>query len=199
MPSDDTYADFVEHPRYGRGPRFTAVVLKEPRVGYRLRPYCSDGLIAGTALEADLQRQTSCPVPLLYYHDLRRTCTDCDRPFIFFAAEQKYWYEEIGFTLDSDCRQCVPCRKTRQEHARRRERYEELLHRSSQTAAENLELAECCLAMIEAGDFSPRKTQRVRQMLNRVRPGADAEIQLKVQALRTRLGAVEQAAQRGSW
>jgi hypothetical protein len=36
----------------------------------------------------------------------------------------------------------------------KRERYEELVHIVERTAVENLEMAECCLSLIEEGVFS---------------------------------------------
>ena len=57
---------------------------------------------------------------------------------------------------------------------RKRERYEELFHILERTAEENLEMAECCLSLIEEGVFHADQTQRVRQLLKRV----DAQVEL---------------------
>jgi hypothetical protein len=185
------YTDYVEHPRWGHTPQFTGVEPIAKPLGYRLTTYISHGLIPGTAIAADLEGQFHSPVPVLYYFDLARICADCQRPFIFYAEEQKFWYESLGFTLNSDCVRCVPCRKRLQGIAQTRERYEELSHIPSRSTAENLEMADCCLTLIEASIFPHRQTQHVRALLNRVRAENDPVAQARSNGLRARLAAVE--------
>lgn len=92
-------------------------------------------------------------------------CQGCRRPFLFFAAEQKHWYEELGFSIEADCNRCVPCRKQQQGIAHKRETYQRLLHVEHRTPEENLEMAECCLALMEASVFDRRQTERVRMLI----------------------------------
>lgn len=184
----DKYASFVEHPRYGRRPHFTGL---EPEPGQVTIHWHSPKScrIPGTAIIANLKRQTAATVPVTHYFDVERTCRDCGKPFIFFAQEQKHWYEELGFGLDSDCVRCVPCRKRQQGISRVRERYEELFHVPNRTDDENLEFADCCLKLVEQGVFHKRQTERVRMLLNRVRD--DRHEDVKYEELATRLQAVE--------
>ncbi len=153
----------VEHPRYEPRPR--------------------------KVIDANLDRQTLATVPVTQYFDVEKTCRDCARPFIFFAEEQQYWYEVLGFGLDSDCVRCVPCRKRQQGISRLRVRYEELFHVPARTVAENLEFADCCLTLVEQGVFHKRQTERVRMLLNRVRD--DRHDDVKYKELATRLQAIE--------
>lgn len=190
MKSQQDYSEFVEHPRYGRGPRFTDLATKSKPTGYRLASYISQDMIPGTAVEADLERQTSSPVPVLYYFDLQRLCVDCCRPFIFFAEEQKHWYENLGFVLDADCVRCVPCRKRQQGLGRMRERYEELYHVHDRSAEQDIEMAECCLSLIEASLFHRRQVERVRMLLNRIHSGIHEEMKEQYNALLARLAAL---------
>lgn len=125
--------------------------------------------IPGTAVVADLARQTAATVPVTHYFDLDRICRDCRQPFIFFAEEQKYWYEQLRFGLDSDCVRCVPCRKVHQVVARRRKRYEELFHVPVRSINEDIEMADCCLSLIESSVFTLKKLQLVRALINRIR------------------------------
>lgn len=186
----DKYATFVEHPRYGRRPHFTELDPKPDllRVTFHWRSQESCR-IPGTAIAADLARQTPATVPVTHYFDEERICRDCGKPFIFFAEEQKHWYEEFGFSLDSDCVRCVPCRKRQQGIVRVRARYEELFHMPARTVAENLEFADCCLTLVEQGLFHKRQTERVRMLLNRVRD--DCHDDVKYKELATRLQAIE--------
>jgi hypothetical protein len=164
---DSKYAEYVEHPRYGKGPIFTGL---DPNSTV-LRTFFSDnnvGPIAGTAVAADLSKQTPATIPTKYYYDEHRTCRDCGRRFIFFALEQKHWYEELHFSLDADCVRCPECRKKTQDIARRRKRYEELCRVPEHSLGEMLEMADCCLTLIEEGIFGLRQTERVRAIFNKL-------------------------------
>jgi hypothetical protein len=121
--------------------------------------------VANTAVKADISRQRFTTFAVTHYFDSRRVCRDCERPFLFFADEQKHWYEELGFSIEADCDRCLACRKEQQGIARQRESYERLFHVEHRTPAENLEMAECCLALVEASVFGRRQTERVRMLL----------------------------------
>ncbi len=189
----DDYSNFVEHPRYGRGPRFTDVRPRDVPLGYRLTSYISGNTISGTAVEADLERQAFSPVPVLYYFDLKRKCTECSRPFIFFAEEQKYWYETLGFVLDADCVRCTECRSRHHGLERQRRRYEELFHRDDRTVDENIAMAECSLVLIESGIFSTRQTECVRMLLNCIPSKRNDTVERRYNDIRQRMLAVEAA------
>ena len=189
----DEYKLFVEHPRYGRRPRITGM---NPQMVYGgdvfIHWHSSKELrIPNTALQADLTRQTPATFPVTHYYDVKRECLDCGKHFIFFAEEQKHWYEELGFGLDSDCVRCVLCRKRQQGLARKRERYEELFHVSDRTTNESMEMAECCLSLIEANLFDMQQTERVRMLLKRVSSKHDEKIQHSVDKLWERLLKIE--------
>lgn len=186
------YAQHVEHPRYGRAPRFTGLdpdpnspaVRLHWNTGYftegqlrvleRTLGWCptlpDDGtrMVRGTAVAANVSRQTPATVAVTHYYDLDKVCRECGRRFIFFAEEQKHWYEELAFPLEAQAVRCPPCRKRLQVLARTRRRYEALSHGSSRTIEETLEMARCSLTLMEQGLFHPRQTEHVRRLLNRV-------------------------------
>lgn len=173
----EEFDNYVEHPRYGSCPRFTGLNPKADPGGDVFLHWHSpeEARIPNTAIPADLSRQVPATVPVTHYLDVRRTCRDCDRPFIFFAQEQKHWYEELGFPLESDCVRCVPCRKRQQGIALKRERYEELFHRPERTVDENLEMAECCLSLIEASVFGTKQLARIGMLLKASEPRLTSE------------------------
>ena len=185
------YDSYVEHPRFGRSPRLTGLNPQtDLKTGNPFLHWNATERVANTAVEADLSRQSRATVPITHYYDVKRVCRECGRPFIFFAEEQKFWYEELGLPLEADCVRCVPCRRAQRGIAMKRERYEELFHDPDRTADQNLEMAECCLSLIEAGVFTPRQTQRVRELLKRLdKQGQSGE---SVNNLRSRLDALEQ-------
>ena len=112
------YSDYVDHPRFGRGPRITglnpdaldtnvhlhwnATTVAEIASRYEalmgkkwphgdLAAYARDiKRIPNTAVVADLGRQKITAVGVTHYFDLDRVCRDCRRRFIFFAEEQKH-------------------------------------------------------------------------------------------------------------
>ncbi len=194
MQPEDTFADFVEHPRYGRGPRLTGLNPETDYGGNIFLHWHSpkESRISNTAIVADISRQTPATVPVTHYFDVSRKCRDCGRAFIFFADEQRHWYEELGFPLESDCVRCFPCRKREHGIALARERYEELFHVPDKTAEEHLQMAECCLALIEAKTFHPRQVERVRNMLKKVRD--DDQAREAVPTLMARVKQIEKSA-----
>lgn len=167
--SEDRYAEFVEHPRFGRGPRYTGLNPRNSDVGTFLHWHSPGSCrISNTAIAANIAKQCSATVPVTHYYDVERQCRDCGRMFIFFAAEQQHWYEELQFGLDSDCVRCVPCRKRQQTIAHLREQYENLYQQPERDDRQSLTMAECCLALIENGVFTVKQCQRVRALLNTV-------------------------------
>lgn len=186
----DRYDAYVEHPRFGKRPRLTGLNPESDMVtGKPFLHWNATARIANTAVAADLSKQSRATVAVTHYYDVNRTCRDCGRPFIFFAEEQKHWYEELGLPLEADCVRCVPCRKAQQGLARKHARYQELFHFPQRTTEQSLEMAECCLTLIEAGEFHARQAQRVRELLNHVDKHGDAPE--SAQALRKRLADVE--------
>src|SRR5262245_27085714 len=91
--STDDYRLYVEHPRFGRGPRLTGLNPALPE--YNIHWHSRLGVrIPNTAVAAVTSKQAyaagdgSWGSPIPYYFDARRVCRDCKRPFIFFAEEQ---------------------------------------------------------------------------------------------------------------
>lgn len=167
------FREFVVHPRYGQGPRTTGL---NPQGDFAtglvfLHWHSPEGVrIPNTAIAADLSRQASATVPVTHYFDAKRQCADCRKPFIFFAAEQQYWYEELGFPLESDCVRCVFCRKKQQGLELSRLRYEELFHIQGRTPGQNRAMVECALSLVEAGIFGRRQLERTRSILKTLGP-----------------------------
>lgn len=167
------FSGFVEHPRYGRGPRYTGLDPHEDwgrpghlvYFGWHSSP---ETRIPNTAIVADISKQAISTMGVTHYFDEVRTCGSCRKPFLFFAEEQRHWYEELGFSLEACCNRCVYCRREQQHIARDRARYEELCHVEEPSPAELVEQAECCLTLMEEELFSPHKAQFVRSVLNRL-------------------------------
>jgi hypothetical protein len=190
-PFSNEYQDYAPHPRYGKEPRFTGfdpdvtsssvhlhwntrcfsakqIRLIERIVGGSVEGLLDDGTrrVSGTAVAADLTRQTPSTVAVTHYYDLDKVCRDCGRRFIFFAEEQKHWYEDLGFPLEAEAVRCPQCRKRIQQIARWKRRYEQLYRASGRTPEDVFEMAECGLLLMEEGVFSPRCAERILGVVN---------------------------------
>jgi hypothetical protein len=121
--------------------------------------------VPNTAVAADLSRQRPATVPVTHYFDAKRVCRKCGRPFLFFAEEQKHWYEELGFPLEADCLECPPCRKDEQKLRALHRRYDALLARPNRGAADTLDLVRCAVQLVESSVFTPKALPRLRSLL----------------------------------
>ena len=212
--SPQDFADYVEHPRFGRSPRFTGVA-KAPNAAYvylfqagrllteretqRLALFTRRiwiagnhlHLVPGTAIVANPLRQKKATIPATHYFDLDKVCRSCRKRFLFFAEEQKHWHEELGFPLDADAVNCPVCRKRLQQISRIRNRYEEMFHLQHRSFEQNLELATCRMTLIEQGIFPRRHATEVKRFLNLV--SAEDRQTPKYRALQTRLQQLDAA------
>lgn len=125
--------DLVPHPRYGNAPRPSGIEIPEEEIRKGYWRYSREALFPETVLVADPSKQNYTIYPRKYYVDLLRKCRDCSRPFIFFALEQRYWYETLRYYIDADCVLCPACRRESQVLRRRLRRYSDLLHKNVQT------------------------------------------------------------------
>lgn len=179
------YAGFVEHPRYGKGPRFTGLDVADDLHG---SVYCHwhspPGVrVPGTAVAADVSRQARATIHVTHYFDARRACRKCGRPFLFFAEEQKHWYEDLVFPLEADCLDCPPCRKEEHRLRAARQKYDALSETTARTPIQALELVECGLLLVESGVFSTKLVPRLRGLLKPLVLDAEAPDHARARAL----------------
>ena len=75
-----------------------------------------------TATRADISQQNFSICPRHWYIDATIDCSRCGQSFVFKADEQKFWYEELKFWIESIPRECAKCRnEVRQLKALRQE------------------------------------------------------------------------------
>jgi hypothetical protein len=100
----------VPHPRFVPRPNLARARIPEAeiRAGFwRLR---GAEIFPESAIAADVTRQNYALFPRRYYVDMLKQCWQCARPFIFFAREQQFWFETLGFNVDADAVDCTECR-----------------------------------------------------------------------------------------
>ena len=86
--------------------------------GVRSRSY-------GTAVCAEISKQNYTVCPRYWYFDVSIMCRDCGDEFVFSADEQRFWYEEREFYVDSLPVRCFECRKSRRLVAEFQREYDE--------------------------------------------------------------------------
>ena len=176
------YSNFVNHPRYGQAPRITGLNPKNSYLTGKVFLHWHSPnkfRIPNTAIMANTDKQVDSTIPVTHYFDVQRKCKDCNKNFIFFAEEQKYWYEELQFPLESDCIRCINCRKNHQHINVKRKYYESLIHIERRTLNENLELAECAIYLSEENIFGKKQLNKIRIILKEISKDHDVEYLLK--------------------
>lgn len=63
-----------------------------------------------SAIRADIDMQNYTVFPRHWYVDATFHCARCRNEFVFSAPEQRFWYEELGFWIDSTAKHCSRCR-----------------------------------------------------------------------------------------
>ncbi|WP_426166236.1 zinc-ribbon domain containing protein [Pseudoduganella sp. R-31] len=141
----------VPHPRFRGKPRRSPLNLTDQEVRESYWRYGSAQILPQTALRADVSVQLYTIYPRPYYVDMLKTCEDCSRTFIFYAREQRYWYETLGFCIDADCVRCVECRRKQHAAKRRMDRYAELQARDALSRKEMMYFVDDCIFLFQQG------------------------------------------------
>lgn len=82
-----------------------------------------------SAVRSNPDKQNRSICPRYWYVDAFFLCDRCGSEFLFSAAEQRVWYEEYGFWVDSIPKHCLPCRRERRELRAARREYDESVER----------------------------------------------------------------------
>ncbi len=159
---EERYAD---HVRYGRVPRLTGLDPQPQDEGVFL--HWHQGRVPQTAIKADLERQSPATVPVTHYFDLKRECRHCGRPFLFFAEEQRHWYEELGLPLEADAVHCQPCRKSLRELVGLRKDYDRLAGRE-RSPEQSLEMVGIALRLMDEGQLPRSVVPKLKGVLNQL-------------------------------
>src|SRR4051812_24513214 len=77
-----------------------------------------------SAIRADISKQNYTVAPRFWYVDVSSKCCRCRQDFRFTAEEQRMWYEEYGFYVDSFPKHCQPCRHALRELKSLRQEYD---------------------------------------------------------------------------
>jgi hypothetical protein len=158
-------ANAVPHPRYG-----TEIVSSGSVGEHDAIPgppeWSKDVTFPESALPADVRKQNFTTMSHRHWYvDTLRDCRRCRRPFVFFAREQRYWYETLRCRVEVECRECVECRASLRTVRRRLKRYGELVVDRDLTDEDMLALASDVAFLWTEGLL--RDEQRLRRIRNR--------------------------------
>jgi hypothetical protein len=142
---------FVTHPRYGALPHTSGIAVSEEEIREGFWSLRRETMFPESVLVARTEEQNYAVFPRRYYVDVLRSCRSCCRKFIFFAKEQRYWFETLKFFVDADCVLCPDCRRTSRLVQRRVRRYSDLMKRKARTMDELQTLVDDATYLFEHG------------------------------------------------
>lgn len=165
----------VKHPRFGTAVRPSGFEVDVDIVRKSFWRYRSEVIFPETAIPANLQKQSYATIPCGWYVDVLKNCRSCRRKFIFYAVEQRHWYEVLKFKLDADCVRCPECRKTDQTLRRRFQRFSKAVQRTDLSDSELEILVRDAVFLWDNGLLSKReKLNRIRNLSRRRIPNCQA-------------------------
>lgn len=162
-------ATYVPHPRYGDRPILSDERWTEAAVRRAFWGYGSARIFPETAVTADISRQNYGYSPRRVYVDIAERCRTCGREFLWFALEQRHWFEELGFFVDAQCHHCQDCRHMAHRLRDRRKVYDALVAKPEKTTAEWERLETLGQALWDAGEITKPETLLKSRMPKRLR------------------------------
>ena len=99
------------------------------------------------------------------YADVVRQCAACARPFMFYANEQRYWFETLLMPADVECKHCVPCRRQARRVKAAHARYQAAVHAPRLDAKDMKTFVDDALLLFEVG--AVRNPSRLGAIKNR--------------------------------
>ncbi|MDB2685584.1 zinc-ribbon domain-containing protein [Mariniblastus sp.] len=176
MPNKSTLpTDIVEHPRYGKRVRPGRRDVSESVVRSSYRGYRNAMIYPESTINATVSEQNLGPMESRsFYVDILETCRDCQRPFLFFAVEQKYWYETLKFHIDAECTRCAECRKEIQHDRKVFAAFSRLVVQTTFTDEQLSILAENAIVLWRQGRIKNLHTlNRIKNLVLRQIPNSE--------------------------
>jgi hypothetical protein len=100
-----------------------------------------------SAVRANIDKQNYSVCPRHWYIDATFRCQDCDALFTWTADEQRTWFEEYAFYVDSQPTRCTKCRRGRRQLKLLRQEYDRTVGRAR--AGGSLEEKKRVLSLID--------------------------------------------------
>ena len=139
------------HPRYGDKPVKSDFNFSREEIERAHWRYSSLRFFPESAIPADISKQNFSMFPRKLYIDIEQQCELCKRRFLFFALEQKYWFEELGLYVDAHCTLCIDCRIKDREIRNMQKLYQELVNKENRSVEETKKLRQAALELYQIG------------------------------------------------
>ena len=191
--SEEDFANYAPHSRFGQRPRRTGL---NPQTDFSSGVYLhwhspEDCRVSDTAITANTEKQLQPTVAVTHYYDVKRLCRDCKRPFLFFAVEQAYWYEELHLPLEADCVRCTDCRSNARELSSIRAEYETLVTQEALSLEESVTLIRHGLRLVGEQVFGKKVLQRLAAQLNQIAEPLQQTSATTYESLRTQMQSLQ--------
>lgn len=124
-----------------------------------------------SAVRADIGKQNRSICPRYWYVDATFSCARCGRDFTFTAGEQRTWYEEYAFWIDSCPRHCLTCRHDLRQMKTARQAYDAGIERALSGVDPDLtrSVVEAIDQLYELGEeLPPRLTAHRRRLARQI-------------------------------
>jgi hypothetical protein len=144
---------YVEHPRYGCVPHTSGLEVPVEYIRSSFWSLQREKFYPESVLVADLSKQNFAVFARPYYVDIERQCRACGSAFLFFAKEQKYWYESLQFFVDADCVRCPVCRRASRVPRQRIRRYSQLIGKAVHSREDLERLVDAARYLFAAGNL----------------------------------------------
>jgi hypothetical protein len=124
-----------------------------------------------TAVRSDPGKQNCSICPRYWYVDAIFPCDRCGAEFAFTADEQRVWYEDYGFWVDSVPRHCLACRRDLRTLRAVRQEYDRQV--TGVLERGDLESKKRLAAVIDqlygfGGELPPRINENRRRLANQI-------------------------------
>ena len=119
-----------------------------------------------TAVRGNPNKQNYSVCPRCWYVDADFRCANCDLDFTWTAGEQKTWFEDHGFWVDSQPRHCLDCRKKSRRMSELRKEYDATVAaaRNHGSSGQKRRIIEIVEELEEALDGLPEKMIRTKEL-----------------------------------
>ena len=128
-----------------------------------LRDYAS-------AVRADITKQNFSVRPRHWYVDTKLWCSRCGESFTFTTSEQRFWYEELSFKVESYAKHCAPCRSVLRRLKSLKQEYNREIGQALARDADReskRRLLDVLDALDDGGVELPERTREKRRVLRR--------------------------------
>lgn len=162
----------VAHPRYGAESVPSGFCIPHDQIRSSHWRHDLETIYPHSAIPADATKQNYSIYPRSFYVDVLKQCRLCGRRFIFFAKEQKHWFEVLQFWIDADCVHCPECRQKNQTIKRRLVKYSALAKQAEKNQKEWEALVDVATFLFSEGVL--RDTGRLGKLKNEAKRHAPA-------------------------